>query len=464
MTTGVIETRRRRRGRERGVDIVTSLELIIDSQLFADGVELLDDYDPTSDVGRPRQHSTAARLLFYFSIHLFGSQRKAERMLQNPGTWNQLRTQLRRRFPDDPLLAPGALPPTRHSIRGIKTIDPEFMAKLHDALQADAITKAVEMELGVNKGTRLKPSANAILFGDGFVMRAMSSHPRGSVAIHPDTGEVVPRRCDPTARNYTTGGGERVYGNKFTHISAWTGTPNEHITFGITPTTDIAGDTEADHALNFIDSLNTHGLRFAGVNWDKAIRGDNIEAIWQRGLHPLIGTYDKTGKSTETIPLQSPKVKGVSVDLVSHRGAVSIVDYSGTPITLTPIKLKPQSQTSGKLRWYGTFEIPSGIDCDTRLWGQRIEIRINGTTPGGIKLAEHVRAVAPGSELYRELTGNRQLAETLNSNLKRNALPGVRARSYGIHRQWLDQIVEIHSRNCVGYALWRERTHTARAA
>ena len=73
-------------------------------------------------------------------------------------------------------------------------------------------------------------------------------------------------------------------------------------------------------------------------------------------------------------------------------------------------------------------------------------------------------AFAPGSEVYRELTGNRQLAETLNSNLKRNALPGVRARSYGVHRQWLDQIVEIHTRNCVGYALWRERTQTARAA
>ena len=464
MTTGMIETRRRRRGRERGVDIMTSLELVIDSQFFADGVELLHNYDPTSDIGRPRQHSHAARLLFYFSIHLFGSQRKAERMLQNPGTWNQVRARLRRRFPDEPLLAPGALPPTRHSIRGIKTAGPEFVRELHHVMQVDAITKAVDMGLGLNSGTWLKPSTNSILFGDGVVMRAMSSHPRGTVAIHPVTGEVVTRRSDPNARSYTTGGGERVYGNKFTHISGWTGTPNEQITLGITPTTDVAGDTEAHHALSFIDSLSENGLTFAGVNWDKAIRGADVEAIWQRGLHPLIGIYDKTGKTTETIPLPAPKVNGVHVDLVCHRGAVSIADHTGTPIPLTPIKLKSQTAKNGNVRWYATFTIPAGIDCDTRLWEQRVEVRVNGVTPGGIKLAEHVRAVAPGSDMYRELTGNRQLAETLNSNLKRNALPGVRARSYGIARQWNDQIIEVHTRNCVAHALWRQRTQMARAA
>ena len=53
---------------------------------------------------------------------------------------------------------------------------------------------------------------------------------------------------------------------------------------------------------------------------------------------------------------------------------------------------------------------------------------------------------------------------TLNSNLKRNALPGVRARSYGIARQWIDQIIEVHTWNCVAHALWRQRTQMARAA
>ncbi len=73
-------------------------------------------------------------------------------------------------------------------------------------------------------------------------------------------------------------------------------------------------------------------------------------------------------------------------------------------------------------------------------------------------------AMATGSADWKNLYGNRSLAESLNSVLKNDLGRGERARSLNLNHQWIDLMVMLLMRNDQSLVLYRRRTQLARTA
>jgi len=220
-----------------------------------------------------------------------------------------------------------------------------------------------------------------------------------------------------------------VRGNCFAHLSAFTGHPGEHITFGFRPVTKSGDEQEANVAIAMATAVKNRREGFAALAWDKALRGPHIHNVWNLGLQPLIGVYDKTGKTTEIVTLNNRSIKGVKVQKFAYQGAVCIQGSTGDMIKLDLLKLEYHSNKNGTLRTYATFRIPEGSDCDTRLWGETLMQRLNADKPGGRRYGEYVRAIPPQSPDGRTstATGHRLNRSTRGSkpNSSQTSAPAV---------------------------------------
>lgn len=455
----LIGTRHVRSGRGRRIDTIETVRAVIKQRWFHQFVNVVSEIKPEQRTGRPRRHSSATVALMYLLNLVLDSQAEAETYIKSMNYWEALRRVLAAEFPDDPLLARGAPTPTRSVIRHLKK---DFSADVGDQMrkimEADAIIRAAVMYLGDNSGTMLEPSRNAVLFGDGVVVRPPSNFRPGDRGVDPRTGELKPRRHDPDATFHINGMGERVYGNQFAHLSAFTGHSGEHITFSVRPIRKGEGPTEAELAIEMAATVVKSRPGFAALTWDKALRSHSIDGLWDLRLQPLVGVYDKTGKSTEIVPLDVHLVEGLKVRAFAFKGAVSIRSNTGQPIVLDPVKISYHPNRTGSLRAYGTFRIPAGAQCDTRLWNRTIRQRLNSRDRSELVYGEHVRALPPGSPRWKLLYGNRSLAESLNARYKAGLLPGQRARSYGHDRQWIDFIVTLMVWNTKASLLFARRT------
>lgn len=454
-----ISYRHVRTDRGRRVDTIEAIRQCIKSNWFRELVAEISKLSIDRTVGRPRRHAHSTVALMYVLSMELDSQAEAESYFHSLNHWEALRRALAVEFPDDPLLARGTPAPTRSVVRHLKKrFSDDFGGRLLEIMEADAIARATFMNLGHNTGTMLEPSRNAILFGDGVVIRPPSDFRPGDRGVDVRTGEMKPRRFDPEATFHSTGTGDRVYGNQFCHLSAFTGVSGEQITFSVRPIRKGAGPTEAQHAIDMAKVVVDELSGFAALAWDKALRSITIDKLWDLRLQPLVGVYDKTGRSTEFVPLDEHEVNGVRVRAFAHRGAVCIKGLGKNPIPLTSVKVTYHPNASGSMRVYGTFSIPHGSNCDTRLWGGTLVQRLNSRNATDVVYGEHVRAINPQSSMWKALYGNRSLAESLNARYKARLLPGQRARSYGQTRQWIDFIVTAMMWNTKATILHSRRT------
>jgi hypothetical protein len=455
----VISDRRVRTERGRRIEEGISLEICVGKRWFRDLVTELENLSGDCLMGRPRRHSKAVVALLSLASSVLGSQERAEIFLGSPSHWKKFSRLLRKQFPEDPLLHDSAIPPTWSVLRHyLKDIDWNFAERIHRHLEASAILEALEMKLGENRGTLLEPSRNAILFGDSVVVKALSSFTAEDYGIHPRTGQLQQRRHDPDADTHVTGDKKVVYGTSFTHISAFTGHAGEYIMFAIQPVDKSGEMRESVVALDLAGKVKSRIPGFGALSWDKALRGVHIDRCWNFGLQPVVGVYDKSGLTTEIVPLETHLVKGITVQLVSWKGAVTLLTASGDKIVLEPLKLAMQPNKDGTIRAYCTYQIPEGSPCDTRLWGQRVRQRVNSSPMSGKEIGEYVRAIPPGTKRWKNLYGNRSLAESFNSWMKNKLLPNQRARSLGRVRQWVDLILMALIRNTVCCELFKQRT------
>ena len=256
----------------------------------------------------------------------------------------------------------------------------------------------------------------------------------------------------------------RVYGNEFIHMSARTGAANEVFTFSIRPLRKGGKDTESSLAMSMVRAIKDRIPGMAMVHYDKAIRGKGVEEIWNMQMMPMIGVYDKTGKTTEQVPLGKKTVNGLKVDLFAYRGAVSIKGIDGKFIPLTATKLSYIPNAGDTYRVYCEYVVPEGSHCDTRLWGGKVTQRMNSPERADFVYGEHVRAHAPGSPEWKNLYGNRSMAESVNSWMKSELLPHDRARSLNQTHQWIDLMFGLMLRNHCSLMLYRRRTELARTA
>jgi hypothetical protein len=432
---------------------------LIKQKWFRDLVQLIAEVSGDKATGRRRSHAHSTTALVFVMNQIFRSQAEVEAFIRSRNNWEALRRELARLFPNDSRLNRGAPKPTRSVIRHLKErLGEDFGHRLRRTLEADAIIRAAEMGLGRNTGTQLEPSRDAILFGDGVTIRALSKHRPGSKGLNTRTGELKLRRHDPDASFHTDGKKENVYGNQFCHLSAFSGFSGETITFSVHPIVKGGDATEAQLAVEMATVVKGGLSGFAALAWDKALRSMTIDAIWQLRLQPLVGVHDKTGKTTEMVPLDVHVVDGVTVQTYAHQGAVCIAGLDRNLVVLMPQRLTYHPNRSGTWRAYGHFRIPEGSNCDTRLWGKVIKQRLNTPEESDLCFGEHVRAIPPLSPLWNKLYGNRSLAESVNSRYQTKLLPGQRARSYGQTQQWIDFMLWILISNTTASLLFRQRT------
>jgi hypothetical protein len=329
----------------------------------------------------------------------------------------------------------------------------------YEVLEKQAAATCELTGAGINTGTLLEPSINAILYGDAVTFKPPSSYTPGDDALNKKTGERQLRRHDPDADTARTGDNKVVWGNTFAHMSAFTGHPGEHITLGFRPVSKSGDDSEANVAIEIATDIKAAMPGFAAVTYDKAVRGVRIHDLWDLELQPLIGVYDKSGLSTEIVPFRVKNVAGIDIHIYAFEGAVCIQGNRGQMIKLDPIKLEYHRNADDTRRAYGKYRIPEGTDCDTRLWGKTFHQRLNASLKDGRAYGEYVRAIPPRSDRWNALYGTRSLAESYNSWMKAQLLPEQRARSYGVVNQWIDFTLMAMIRNTETQMRYRLRTH-----
>jgi len=451
----VIGTRRVRSGRDRRVDHHAQLRHLIDQSVFTVLVEELDSARPPAATGRPRRHGNASLLLLLIAAGSLGSVRRAANFMKSMNRWEAFRRQLHRHFPDDPCLRRGAPSPSRSALNTLKNdLDEAVVKRIADRLSEDAYALADEIGLGVNTGTLLDPTRDAILVGDGVAIRSMTRFTPDDRALNLDTGEIQIRRHDPDAIWNTTGDQRRVWGTPFAQLSASTGIANEHVLFATQPVTKSRN--EATAAVEMAAMAKRHLPGFAALAWDKAIRSRHIDRLWDLRIQPLIGVHDKTGRHTDHFPLGEHTINGLIVRLVAHRGAVCIPTLTGDLAPLEPVKLAYRPNRHDGQRVYGTFRVPEGIDCDTRLWNGTVDQRLNSYCRSDVVYGEHVRALTPRSDRWNRLYGLRSLSESMNAWIQARLGPGNRSRSLGRKKQWLDLLALQLLRNDQTRMLHRE--------
>ena len=236
------------------------------------------------------------------------------------------------------------------------------------------------------------------------------------------------------------------------------------ITFAIHPLRKGGIETESSIALGMARDVKAALPGMAMIHYDKGLRGRTVEELWDLQLMPMIGVYDKTGLSTEVVPLGAKTINGLKIHLFAHRGAVSLKALDGSYIPLTATKLSYIPNARDTYRVYCDYLVPEGANCDTRLWGGKVTQRMNSPEKAGFVYGEHVRAHAPGSAEWKALYGNRSLAESVNSWMKNRLTRGERARSLNQTHQWIDLMIMLMLRNDQSLTLYRRRTQLARTA
>lgn len=459
------DDRNMRSGRDRRIDMHAGLRFSLATFWFKDLVALVESTRPKVRTGRPRRHAAATEAFMFLLSFCMASQAEADLFINTGSNWRAFRRVLRTAFPDEPLLGDSAPPPTRSVIRHLKKrLGEDAGWSIATIMAAQSFSHSIRMGVGVNHGTLLEPSLEAGIFGDGVVISPMTKHKRGDTSFSERKGCIQERRVDPDATYYVDGTGTKVYGNEFIHMSARTGFANEIITFGIRPLRKGGKETESEIALAMAKNVKQNLPGMAMVHYDKALRGRSVEEIWDMRMMPMVGVYDKTGRSTEHVPLGKKTINGVGTQLFAYRGAVCIRDADGNFKQLTPTKLIYMPNAADDYRVYCDYVVPDSINCDTRLWGGAVTQRMNSPKRADFVYGEHVRAHAPGSAGWKKLYGHRSLAESLNSWMKTQLLWEKRARSLNQTHQWIDLMLILMLRNDRSLMLYQQRSPQARTA
>jgi hypothetical protein len=276
------------------------------------------------------------------------------------------------------------IPMTRHAYGYWRTTLTD--AGLNDAFGDAFIESAVGVARTVGlldpegPGSPTKPTPERIVNGDGVVIRPISSQPRGSTRLDKATGEVKARRADPDAMNYSTGTGDRVYGNKAVMINARGDERNQQVTLGLKMDKSTGGG-EAGTAVALLHQILPHTPGALGLLYDGAMRGTHIRDLQTRfGLFVMARMHVHRRSDGPRQPKQCPagtathrRADGSSVEVnlyaVDGRPYVSVIDINGDLALwdLEPgkVEVRAPRRPGGTYRHYRIYYAPTDIGGGT---------------------------------------------------------------------------------------------------
>ena len=465
-----ILARKHDKRRDARIAETRQIQAILDSDEFAaitnEALALSPDDSAT---GRPGQQSVVANMFFFALIPVYGSARKVQTELRAGGRWRHYRRQLELRFPQDHRLPFAPMPNTTSAPRLRKAVIVPNRSRFHAIARLAAIETAARCGIGFGTGALLEPAINNTIISDGTVLAATSKYTPGTTAWCETHQMFHDRRADPDATYNTTGGGDKVYGNKFVITSATTGNPNEIFILDTAPVSKTKGaDSEIAALFASLPTILDRLPGMQGLVYDKALRGRDVTKVHDLGLHPIVPVYDKTGKTTEVVHIDQhtfklPNGTRRSFEVFATAGhamirGIAAGDDHWIPLHATKITHHPNAD--GTPRAYTHYRIPTGSACQPSWWGATCEIRMNPSGADGVNRGEHLRALAPDDERYPDIYNRRQMAESLNSWVKAH-LPGRRARSYGQDNQHVDLLFIGIARNTLSALHHRDRNAQA---
>jgi hypothetical protein len=389
------------------------------------------------------------------------SEREAESFLQMPNIWEPIRRELFDRFPDYPRLAPGQSGPSRsqyHRWKRYLAERPGLQSALDRCFSEQAVRLAREMGMfdPSHRGFA-HPQLSDQLIGDGTVAKAMFDSLPGDVQYNPETDECEQIRHDSDARKQVQKDDDGNIididsaGTHYCFMDCTTGHTGETLVLDHFHVPAGPGYSEANVAIERITALVERlGEGVKGVMWDKAMRGKQIDQIYDLGLlcHARVAKAPGGGPKETLIEMVDVRVGGEIVGqlpLVALAGAAHIRIDTGTEshlIALTHIINKVRSNTGQRSRPFRMLQearVPDDPRVPSRFRGGHIRTRLDTTTEDrdrGINRAENLRPVAEIHDDWKIVGGQRSRAEALNSKVK-HRWANARLNAVGVPRQMI---------------------------
>lgn len=457
---------RRKTGRETAQQAHIELAIVIaKSEAHHRIASQLDRWEP-GDVGRPPQFPQAIMDLFGMLSFSIGSDRRAAAFFTSHINWEPIRKLYAERYPHHAGLRPGGLGPTRSQFW--RNYDGIAGDELRLRLVSAALTQeaAVQARAMGNCDPGRTGYANLcqqdLLSGDGTVLTSRFKHGAGSRQVDRETGEITEKRYDPDARSYVTGDKRRVTGIPYVLTHTRTGYENEWIVASVTPVQPSQGEFEA--ALTAIRDIVVALPGLKGIIWDMAMHGVHIDALYSLGLISLAKVVRAPGGGPKDLllgPQDTIRGQTVIVRAVDGAAHIELPTGSGTELVRLPRpKIQRRENRDGTIRWYGEYTLPAQLAVPSRLRGDKIRIRLDGTDEDvarGSNRAENLRPIAVGDEGWGDLYTGRPVAESLNAWFKRLWGNG-RAPAIGRHRNHLRLIYGAMLANTHAAIAFQKRT------
>jgi len=466
---------RKKRGSHNSVVSVAETDLAyFGSRAFRDVVKLIGESLPPSRVGRPRRYA----LPLLVAAHYLHQDETAESALQALQLKRaEVITAISRSCGwSDGLAADSPIPSVqalKRFLAKIRHCSEDIASAVHEVAREDAVEKAKILGLPDNsEGSLLLPNKAACLIADGSFWSAASSHLPKSTFVDKQTGEIRNRRVDPDAhyhspydekntrsREKTSEADEKYAGPGYKFVVSLLSSntfSNERIVLDVLPLLKQVDDRNSEPDLLFKSAswIKKELPEIDGLIYDKAIRGVNVNRVWELGYTPIIPLFE----NKKPVLMRRMKRGKVQFDVYAD-GSPALQTAPGVFRKIKPLSLKfRRHKRDAKLVPYGRYMITAEIDCDPRLHGHVFDIRLDKSA-SGVPLGEYLRAVDPTSHEFLELYHARPEIESLFNNMKGTAQERRRrCRHYGYRLNWLDRINQMLRRNQMALMNFQKRS------
>ncbi len=401
--------------------------------------------------GRPRMHPPWVVLLVTAMKDKWGGTRMVTKELSQ--IWPLLRQRVREMHPDSPerwlIETPIRRYHVTHALSTWLTADVlGEMERIHTEVSCE---QAVALGFfNGSGGTFARPARHNTLVGDGTVLTNRTRFKRGDYRLDQETGEMRPRRVDPTAKLHTKHG-QQIRGNNHITVAVRTDLTNDRMILGTGPAPTAKG--EALHAMAVLKRVLNHLPQEgkAHVAYDGAMRGKHRQELMVNYGVLLTARYSrgKGGSPREMnfgpVEVQRPNGSREKAELWSIGGdpCIKVVDleHGKMSVPLYRQRLDRFERKTGAgsyWDWTGIWLVPE--------WAGGGTVKFSWSRKASEEAAKRKRP-SPFENMhplaYADSVGNRVDAESGFARLKKT-LPWKRARSYGETRQRFDQL---------GYAL-----------
>lgn len=455
-----------------GVSAFERLEALVANDALYELADAVPSPDPTAG-GRPRMFPVYMWLLYDALLSVWGSARRVEAELAHPIVWNQLRSLIAARFPDQPERWLPAKPMRRwHYLYGRTTwlTDPAVFAQLHEIHRRTAIDQARSIGLldPEGPGTWTHPDLSRMVYADGKVVTPLFRGQPDTRILNRKTGEIRTPRFEADAGLHFEGTGETAWGLKFVLVAVrttdvhgriildtdWVPSPGGEAATAMDSITRIAGDTPGLQGVIYDGALR-------GVHHQRLLRDLGILSVNKvsatTGTGPRRKGRVRIEKSTfvEQRTINAPDGTTHTIDLFAKAGAIGIGTMTDTGemlfTELRRIRTSRKADRVGTFRWYNHYRLPE------HLGGEVLVVRLHGNDEDRVRKfnrTENVRPIPPSDPDFRALYARRNDAESVNRAFD-DTLWLRRARSVGQARQRLNLLTYALAVNAL--ALHRHR-------